>query len=993
MYVEAAGGTLRRPSAIAPFVGSALAALACACGAPPLAEPPRAEPPRPAPAQTTLFPARWLVPDGSWIERSQDGLDRVISNGRRLELDGLAVKSAAAVEPDVEGGAAAPPWAASGPHRYVFWKGRDLYSSPSFTGPLTKLHSLSAPVRGSFDWLSGVGLLLQGGVVTVAPANGAVLGIGVPGAAIAVAANDKRALVSTLIGHALLTVDGGAHYRDVSDEVGLARRLDVRGDHIVALLHGGGERTVDAAGRVTEARAEGVSKRSKPKPDVPDRWPDGAAAALRAAVERGAPTPDGGAVIAGQGLLGRFDLTTLRTTSSGRVPTADGECSVVRVEDTTLAFCVSDTNATVLDVTGTVRVERTFDLSAAPDLDRFVASPHGAAAFIGPCEGPFPPIPEIDRSEGGNTSMQRSPVVCVRARRDEWVERRVGAVDADDVLAWVPRRGGDAIALVARPGTLLDDHERAEDIGPVRVLRVARSEPPLSLPTWASRGATRVNMALYVADDGAIEGMLPSAGHMGSATPVHIDARGHVRAYALPPRAQQIVSAGRFALATTEDGRFFETTSGGRRWIEVEPPPIGKTTPNLWGCSPVGCRVGDFVRVGWSTPEDGSAPPALPASERVTRDRYGRYQRPAPPPPIIELHCSLSAPAEGKRNAEVYHFGYMPTPRPRGAMPTRLGSIGAAILPWNGPQLTAGGDVELAWVPPLDLAAPIHRATISLARAGVSTNMRVYEMRVGYLLNERGGLDVIPVGYRDQCMAPVLDLAGISRPIGGCIEDRAVGVEASGKLYFVQPLREGFAVHMAFAKRERGSAAGALRELAKTETGLTTRGFALGAGVRGGAPFVVVVDAIGGASLVPIDPERGTLGKEETLKPLTAALVGSDKGCSGASPGEVRVALSFDSEIGMSRASMPTLSNTGTTGIAVVRWSSTRVCVDAVEINVRDERYDDNLSPYDPAGTLRKVIARLNGAKKGAEATLLLVGLGSEIRQRLSCSGFTAVSR
>ena len=59
---------------------------------------------------------------------------------------------------------------------------------------------------------------------------------------------------------------------------------------------------------------------------------------------------------------------------------------------------------------------------------------------------------------------------------------------------------------------------------------------------------------------------------------------------------------------------------------------------------------------------------------------------------------------------------------------------------------------------------------------------------------------------------------------------------------------------------------------------------------------------------------------------------------------------------------------------------------------MRDERFDADLGPYEPQGTLRKLIARFTGAgvkTKGA-ATLLLISNGMELRQPVVCSGIGA---
>jgi hypothetical protein len=50
---------------------------------------------------------------------------------------------------------------------------------------------------------------------------------------------------------------------------------------------------------------------------------------------------------------------------------------------------------------------------------------------------------------------------------------------------------------------------------------------------------------------------------------------------------------------------------------------------------------------------------------------------------------------------------------------------------------------------------------------------------------------------------------------------------------------------------------------------------------------------------------------------------------------------------------------------------------------VRDERFDENAGYYEPPGALRKLVARFEGT---AQATLVEVSLGQEVRQKLRCA-------
>ncbi len=169
--------------------------------------------------------------------------------------------------------------------------------------------------------------------------------------------------------------------------------------------------------------------------------------------------------------------------------------------------------------------------------------------------------------------------------------------------------------------------------------------------------------------------------------------------------------------------------------------------------------------------------------------------------------------------------------------------------------------------------------------------------------------------------------------------------------------------------------------------GEAVTGFSFGAGARRGEPVVVVVDGGGGAALAPIDAAHGTVGAEERLRPLTEAKLGSSPACArgaGHAADEARVVLPFEGLIGIDRRSIPGVGHCFGTGVAVLRWSRARACLDAVELSVRDDRHDESPGPYETHGTLRKIIARLDG--KG-QAVLVVVGPGTETRQPLVCTG------
>lgn len=1009
------------------------------CGAPPQRDPApnalRPEATRPAIPNT----ARYLVPDSAaWVERTHDGLDRIIANGCRIEARGASIERVVEGEPEIEGGYAMPPWTTAIPAgsasnraiRYLFWKDKDLFGAESFLAPLTPVASLRTDIKRAFDWIDGAGLVTGDGAFTVRakPAEplAEITPFPIPAASSAIAADARRGIALTTFGHAKLTHDGGRTFRDAGTELAQTVRLDIQGDLIAVTLEGDRKRFITSTGDIVESASETGPKRGARPPDLDDKWPPAASAApLHALIKGGVFLDDGSIVVAARGVAGRIDGSSASVSSATDLPQEFGECAPVRLDREILLVCESNERATVLSLAGSPRVERTFDLAGASELDRFAVSDGEALGFLGPCEGSPPRAAGLDIISSAtpqNPSTQRSAAFCARKSRSEWIEHRLDPADATYVIAWIPRPSGGAVALVAPPGTFLDDAERVLDRGSLRIVRLARSEPPLALPPYGARSADLLARSLRASPSGEIEGWLPSTTYPGNTISVVIDHRGRPRVRPLPSQPSAIATSGAFGMVQTEDGRLFETTNWGEHFTEVPGPP-GSPLARLSQCSPAACRIGPFLRLGWT----GAAPsPADAASVRddlkrelalrAIRDK--QYRRPSPPPPIVKLTCGFASPGEGARVADSYGFGFTPTPAPRTQVPTRIGSLGTLLLPWNGSQIVASGDAEIAWVPLLDKDAPVRRATKPLARAGADVKSRIFEVRLGYVIDTAGRVSAVTLGPKESCIAGLLEDAGVTRPAGGCAPDPSVGVDLGSRTVLLNA-RSGAHTLLAVDAPTSGPSLGLFqRELGRTAVAYGGPAYSFGMGSRGGAPVAVAVDGKGEAVLSPIDDARGNFGPEERLAPLTAAKLGSDKACSPR-PDQARVVLPFESLFGLDRAAMPGVYASGGFGLAVLRWSASEVCLDAIELSVRDERYEVDVGLYEPPGTLRKLIGifsnfgifgnlgaespKGSGAPPGSprastppgppspkpsgNATLALILHGAELRQRLQCSG------
>jgi hypothetical protein len=333
------------------------------------------------------------------------------------------------------------------------------------------------------------------------------------------------------------------------------------------------------------------------------------------------------------------------------------------------------------------------------------------------------------------------------------------------------------------------------------------------------------------------------------------------------------------------------------------------------------------------------------------------------------------------------------------------------LLPWGSAVLPQSGDAELAWVAPLDLTGAIRRATLSLANvlAGKAAR-RFYEVRLGYLLSDRGSVQPFALGSPEVCAAPLLDGAGVTRPLGGCLGDPSVAVALEARHRGASCGRDACPpLARVLAARVRGDAlvlssietsiersspkpgsvphpAASSHEIGRIGVPVGARARLLGLGVRRSEPVLVAIDADGETILAPIDDERGTLGPEEPLASLRSAILASDPSCESKAPDEARILVSFEGEIGLAGDALPGVASAGSQGFVVARWSRDRVCLDALEIPVHDERFESDPGGYEPPGTVRKiVVAPRDSNARSLDASLLEIGNGFEIRQPLRC--------
>lgn len=950
-----------------------------------------------APATTTSTaaaapspPPEWVVNVASrWVEATDAGVFRGVA-ATRFEARGRKLLGIADKPSPVDEGRVAPPWATTtaAPCKYVFWHENEVYGASEWLGEARPIATLAVPVQDSFDWFDGVGIVTPHGMFVVHAATCTLDKLDLPAAATTAASSSQRALVLTALGHARLTNDAGKTFVDITSEVPNAGAIERIHDELHVTTDSDEVFVVDAQGTIKRTKRKDRRTQNEPEPDPEDRWPadhDGTPA-LEAAVTNGLLLPSGEALAADGGLVARVQLATGRATEVLRFGVPNETCMPVAVSDRSLVVCESGRQASVIDI-GSGQVERSFDIEQEAVWDRFVVADGEALGFVGPCGGrnPAPPVDVVTSASVTNTSTQRSSTFCVRAAAGTWVEHQIDAADASDMLAWIPRADGGATALIAVIGTFVHGTPAVELRGSLRIVRIARNAPPIDVSSYASETPKLVSRALHALPDGSIEGWMSSGHSSCGQMAILIDGEGQAHQRPLPARTATLTTAGRFALVRTEENRYFETTNFGRTFEPIDPPPGRQAEPLM--TSAVGVQVGPFLRLGWGAHTKPLPPPDPPPAETFSTQARRI-------PPAVRLACRFSGPPVSTRVSDAVGLGLSKTPMPQ-TSPGRIPLLGAFYVPWRGLPNSLAGNAEFVSVPLLDLAAPIRRATVPLSKLDNEGRMS-HEMRLGFVLD---GTTVWPVAAErfGQCPAKLIDEAGVTVPFGTCVDDPSVGVVVDNRVFFVHPDASAYVMsaHASIVistadlptdrsgkTKPRGTN---FKTLATRPVSGGIQRYKFASGVRGKTPVVVAIDGAGNATLAPIDATRGTVGPEEPLVSLSKLRPGHEASCTE-SADDSRVLFPFTTEIGIETRGLLGIRETEHGGVAILRWSKQRVCLEAIDVSVHDERHEADLMVHVSQGPIRKIVARFDKPNLG-KGTLAVVTYGTEVRQPVVCEG------
>jgi hypothetical protein len=596
--------------------------LALLTGCPTEAPPPRVPPPPALPSAAAAPPA----PPRSYTLGDPDALPR----GTAIALDGgafgavidgsrvLARGEDFHVAKDVTASAIlgvdrVPAWLGGG---FLFRTASALYTSDTFDGALRPAAAIEAGVTRVAFGPRGVLVRSSDGHRRLLDlASGAALPIAPLGLVDVLTLADGRAAALVEGGRLVVSSDRGEHWNDVTAGLGGAP---------AELVARPGEIWIETdAGRAVRVDPGGVLRdfdsvpRAAPEPlrarDPAWRWTE---APLVAAVRRGVKLDDATAIVAAAGDVASVDLRTgaVKILVHGRLP-PDLPCEALRHGDDVLAVCAAPRRPSVVVAhlaEGHPTIERTFPVEGP-----FYVGDDGALAFGGSCDGARMRLAVCVRDAQGawhdhgdepapKPSVDAGPGADAGPRADAGAD--AGAPDPSAIVRWVVRDGGRPVALLGgkNPGTL------DLDTGAVRSWKKGADEktfPADILRALDPQGSGGKRAAGAILDrrwsmrDGVLRGWLDT-GQL-----VKIRSNGDVERSAFVfSRASM---AGAFGFAIDPQARAFQTLDHGETWAEVAPPPVVARTskPSLSPrCSPLGCDLGPWLRLGW----DDAPPPIAP---------------------------------------------------------------------------------------------------------------------------------------------------------------------------------------------------------------------------------------------------------------------------------------------------------------------------------------------------------------------------------------------
>jgi hypothetical protein len=980
------------------------------------------------------------------------------SEGQGVLIDGLRVvvgprrlwSAAEVTTPPLLSGARIPAWMGGG---FVFWNTKSLYTSSAFDGPLTPLVSLRETIDGvSFASSAMLVRSRSGERWYLDPRTGVPVRMPVAAMVDIAGLSDGRVAALGEFGRAFVSADHGAHFKEVNvrsrraitelrvvtSESASPRGAGEKG--LWLLAEGGGAARLDAGANFTEFDKAPPADTASVRPPRPE-W-KGTDAPIRLALRYGVPVDEGTAIVLSGGAVTKIDLYSGEpvTVSAGRLP-PDATCEALRAERDVVFACDRTAPGTsskgaagggsfvasrALGDKGPI-IERTFATSAP-----FYAGDDGSLAYGGPCAG----------------TRVAADVVCVRGTSGGWQEYDLSSMPKDQggpftVGRWIPRADGSALGIVGAPKPGIID-ARTGEFRPWP----AGETLPTSLASRAAtgpkkRGASRdtsqlIDRSWTVTGGGHLRGWVDS----GS---VDVTPEGHVEPS--PFAFDKIAAQGSFALAHSKDGRVWQTVDHGLSWIETGAPPAIKperAEPRF--CSAVGCDLGTFYRIGWvpSSPQSSPPPRSAAAAPNVKTPelpsvtcrvnagpRAQTVARSESSPDDLGLGAVRLPKSDSDRGLEYVRIPYgHPAAQPPHESDFAPGSDDASLRAMFTGYEVGPGDAratvsgpnkdilalrrQVAFVAPFDVTAAVRRASFTVGE------MMAHARTAGIGLNDFLQEDPTSVSW----LAPVLssDAAGPSDVVfagsqgllgvlrGGAAARARVTLRASSseERHVVSAVNLG-GEDMALLELDSDGRGRVLKWAAATSTvnplfevpGQSTAATYPAnpdALARGPAPneLAVVRTASGGTPPSEGDPALlvalGQTVRPSALAPWSTLTPADDPACKSEVGGHRAVVQTFRPWVRLQGPSFH--SDDDAPSMVRVRWTKTRVCLEAVEVKAGTMAYtmkDDNSRTAARSTTTYSgeaesvVIARFGGATQ-ANAVRAAIVAGAEVRQELVCA-------
>ncbi len=566
--------------------------------------------------------SQYLLADGPAFVRLEgtDGFGAIVNGLRVVENGRIARVATQETSPALQKATKLPRSLGGG---FLFRSKNALFSSPSFDGPLKPVCGFMADID---DVSIGPSYVLahlnDGDRIAIDPRNGQRAAISPPGLVEVGALDDGRVAALTTFGAALVSADG-KQWTDVTAQLnGHPDAIDeVDGE---LWIHGTPlSARVEEGGKISLLDEEKKPTATTMRPRDP-KWLD-TVTPLRKAYRSGVLLEDGTALVVTQGALARIDVQTGAIVSmSPKKLAPDADCEGVRTPDDVVFICRRSSEAFVvshgLSESG-FAVEKTFTTSQG---SIFVGD-DGSMAIAGSCSGAVADM-----------------TVCVRGVSGAWQEHVVTPTTSDAGTAttpitidrWIAKSDGNAIGLSLGGSPAMVDTSTNEvtlllpdalnniDSGSSKRSRYAGKR--------AYAGGWQIDRSWTATSTGI-------RGWVGKGTAIDIGFEGNV---ARSPYAfDQAATSGIYGFAITGEAAF-QSTDRGQHWTEVAPPPQAHGVPALAidDCGPLGCEIGGWLRVGWEL-----VPPSPP---QVAQDLLTAAKLPITTLPAIS--CAPTGPQRQK---------------------------------------------------------------------------------------------------------------------------------------------------------------------------------------------------------------------------------------------------------------------------------------------------------------------------------------------------------